>query len=116
VRLKGLFAVATLDGFGGFTRAELAAAGGLLDYLEEVGRGAMPLLSPPQRHVTGSVMTIDAATRDSLEIVRATDGSRAGSLLAAIDRTVTGAGARLLGEDLGAPSTDRALIDARLDL
>ncbi len=116
VRLKALFGVATLDGFGGFTRAELAAAGGLVDYLEEVGRGTMPLLSPPQRHVVDSVMAIDAATRDSLEIMRATGGGRAGSLIAAIDRTVTGAGARLLAEDLGAPSTDAARIDARLDL
>ncbi len=115
-RLKTLFEVATLDGLGAFGRAELAAAGGLIAYLEEAGRGRMPLLSPPRRRVTGSAMAIDAATRDSLEIVRAQGGARAGSLLAAVDRTVTGAGARLLADDIGAPLTDRAAIEARLDL
>lgn len=38
-RLKSLFGVATLDGFGDFGRAELAAAGGLLAYLETAGQG-----------------------------------------------------------------------------
>ena len=38
-------------------------------------------------------------------------GERRGSLLAAIDRTVTGAGSRLLAQRLASPSTDPALID-----
>ena len=42
-------------------------------------------------------------------------GSRDGSLLKAIDRTVTGAGARLLAERLMSPLTDPAAINARLD-
>ena len=61
-------------------------------------------------------MLIDAATRDSLELVRATGGSRAGSLLDAIDRTVTGAGARLLAADLSAPLMNVRAIEDRLDL
>jgi DNA mismatch repair protein MutS len=36
----------------------------------------------------------------------------AGSLIEAVDRCVTGAGARLLAEDLSAPLTDRAVIEA----
>jgi DNA mismatch repair protein MutS len=61
-------------------------------------------------------MMIDAATRESLEITLSQAGTRKGSLLDAIDRTVTGAGARLLGADLSAPLTDVAAIEERLDL
>ncbi|UAK26499.1 DNA mismatch repair protein MutS [Sphingomonas nostoxanthinifaciens] len=115
-RLKTLFQVATLDGWGEFGRAELAAAGGLLAYLDRAGQGSLPFLSPPVRRQASDHMMIDAATRESLEIVCSTGGSRKGSLLDAVDRTVTGAGARMLAGDLAAPLTDRATIDARLDL
>src|SRR3546814_15712391 len=61
-------------------------------------------------------MAIDRATRESLELTLTTSGQRKGSLLDAVDRTVTGAGARLLGQDIAAPLRDRAAIDGRLDL
>jgi DNA mismatch repair protein MutS len=115
-RLRDLFGVATLDGFGGFTRAELAAAGGLLAYLDQAGQGTLPFLRPPSRRGSADHMMIDAATRESLEIAQAAGGGRKGSLLDAIDRTVTGAGARLLSGDLAAPLIDRDTIEARLDL
>jgi DNA mismatch repair protein MutS len=115
-RLKERFGVATLDGFGSFDRAALAAAGGLLAYLTEVAREALPYLQPPIPRAADDHMMIDAATRESLELTIAADGSRAGSLLGSVDRTVTGAGARLLAADLGAPLLDRAPIEARLDL
>ncbi|MCG6120258.1 MAG: DNA mismatch repair protein MutS, partial [Blastomonas sp.] len=115
-RLKAHFGVATLDGFGSFSRAELAAAGGLMAYLEHVSRGNMPFLAPPRRHEVASHMAVDAATRESLEILTSQQGGRAGSLVHAIDRTVTGAGARLLASDLGAPLTDIAAIRERLGL
>lgn len=115
-RLKAHFGVATLDGFGSFSRAELAAAGGLLAYLEHVSRGQMPFLAPPRRHEVAQHMAVDAATRDSLEILSSQQGGRVGSLVHAIDRTVTGAGARLLASDLGAPLTDIAAIRDRLAL
>ena len=105
-RLKGRFAVATLDGFGQFDRAALAAAGGLLAYLDEVARESLPFLRPPVARSTGDHMMIDAATRESLELTVSASGTRAGSLLATVDRTVTGAGARLLAADLGAPRLD----------
>ena len=115
-RLKSLFGVATLDGFGGFAKAELAAAAGLLAYLDHAGKGTLPFLTPPVRRDTSDHMAIDAATRDSLELVRSSVGDRKGSLLECIDRTVTGAGARMLAGDLSAPLMDRAAIEARLDL
>jgi DNA mismatch repair protein MutS len=114
-RLKSLFGVATLDGFGGFGRAELAAAGGLVAYLDHAGKGSLPFLQPPLRRTSADHMMIDAATRESLELTQAQSGGRAGSLLDAIDRTVTGAGARLLAADLGAPLAERPAIEARLD-
>ena len=115
-RLKQLFGVATLDGFGQFSRAGLAAAGGLVAYLEHTARGSLPFLRPPHISRTEAAMAIDAATRESLELCVSAAGGRKDSLLDCIDRTVTGAGARLLAADLAAPLMDRAVIDARLDL
>jgi DNA mismatch repair protein MutS len=115
-RLTALFGVATLDGLGQFSRAGVSAAGGLAAYLEHVGKGALPFLQRPRSRSADEHMLIDAATRESLELTQAQGGGRAGSLLDCIDRTVTGAGARLLGSDLGAPLTDRVAIQARLDL
>src|SRR6185437_15444540 len=114
-RLAALYGVASLDGFGGFGRAELAAAGALVDYVEATQQGRLPLLAPPRQLAEGAVMEIDAATRRNLELVETLSGDRRGSLLACIDRTVTGAGARLLAGHLAAPLTDPAAIAGRLD-
>ena len=115
-RLKAVHGVATLDGFGSFTRAMLAAAGGLVGYLDHVGRGKLPLLLPPVARDGQAHLAMDEATRASLEILVSSQGTRRGSLIEAIDRCVTGAGARLLAEDLSAPLTNAAMIEARLAL
>jgi len=114
-RLESIYGVATLEAFGTFERAELAAAGALLAYVETTQTGRLPRLAPPRRRAEGAVMEIDAATRRNLELTRTLSGERRGSLLTALDRTVTGAGARLLASRLGAPLTDPAAIDRRLD-
>jgi DNA mismatch repair protein MutS len=113
--LKQRLGIATLDAFGEFTRAELAALGGLLTYIEITQVGRAPLLRPPRKESAGSLLIIDAATRASLELVRSNRGERGGSLLAAIDRTVTAAGARELASRLGSPLTDVETLNARLD-
>jgi DNA mismatch repair protein MutS len=113
--LKARLGVAALDAFGEFTRVELAAFSGLLTYVEITQVGRAPLLRPPRKETAGSLLIIDAATRANLELMRSNQGSRTGSLLAAIDRTVTAAGARELASRLGSPLTDPALINARLD-
>ncbi len=114
-RLLDAYKVASLDAFGSFTRPEIAAAGALFDYLDLTQVDRLPRLDPP-RHFTGAaVMEIDAATRRNLELTEALSGGRQGTLLAAIDRTVTGAGARLLFAWLSAPLTDSGRIAARLD-
>lgn len=115
-RLKAAHGVATLDGFGSFGRAMLAAAGGLVAYLDHVGRGALPLLLPPSVRAGEAHLAMDEATRASLEILSSSQGGRRGSLVDAIDRCVTGAGARQLAEDLSAPLTDAAAITERLEL
>ncbi|MGZ3172492.1 MAG: DNA mismatch repair protein MutS [Croceibacterium sp.] len=115
-RLKAVHGVATLDGFGQFGRTMLAAAGGLIAYLDHAGRGKLPLLLPPVAQDGAERLAMDAATRASLEVLEAQGGGRAGSLLAALDRCVTGAGARQLAEDLSAPLTDKAAIVERLAL
>ncbi len=115
-RLEAVYGVGTLDAFGGFGRAEIAAAGGLVDYIELTQKGRLPRISPPRRLARGAVMEIDAATRRNLELTRTLSGERRGSLISVIDRTVTGAGARLLSARLSAPLTDVAEIDRRLDM
>ncbi|MBN9024511.1 MAG: DNA mismatch repair protein MutS, partial [Rhizobiales bacterium] len=114
-RLAAYYGVGTLDGLGSFSRVELSAAAAALAYVEKTQISERPPLSRPVRESDGAVMLIDAATRANLELVRTLSGERRGSLLAAIDRTVTGAGSRLLAERLASPSTDPERIERRLD-
>ncbi|MGH6994739.1 MAG: DNA mismatch repair protein MutS, partial [Stellaceae bacterium] len=114
-RLEALYGVAALDAFGSFTRAAVAAAGALVDYVELTQQGKLPALPPPRQVAGGAFMAIDPATRRNLELSETLTGERKGSLLAALDRTATGAGARLLAGHLAAPLTDGAAIEARLD-
>src|SRR6266550_1828599 len=114
-RLAEYFAVATTQAFGAFSRLELTAAAACVTSLERTQRGEKPLLSPPARESGGATLLIDAATRANLELVRTSSGERRGSLLSAIDRTVTAAGSRLLAQRLAAPLTAPAAIGERLD-
>ncbi|EBA16999.1 DNA mismatch repair protein [Roseobacter sp. SK209-2-6] len=113
-RICALFGVGALDGFGSFSRAEISAMGALIDYLEITQKGKLPLLQPPVQEAEDRVMQIDASTRASLELTRSLSGSRAGSLLAVVDRTVTPGGARLLEQRLSSPSRNLDVINARL--
>jgi DNA mismatch repair protein MutS len=115
-RLEALYGVKALDAFGAFGRSELAAGGGLVDYVELTQKGRLPRLNPPTRHGERGFLEIDPATRRNLELDQTLDGNRRGSLLATIDRTLTGAGARRLAAHLAAPLTDPAQIEARLDM
>ncbi len=114
-RLAAMYGVETLDGFGRFGRAEIAAAGALAGYIELTQKGRVPPLQAPRRLAEDGVLEIDPATRRNLELTRTLSGERQGSLLAAIDQTITAAGARLLAAHLSAPLTDPAEIEGRLD-
>ena len=115
-RLKMIHEVKTLDAFGDFDRAMLAACGGLIAYLDHVGRGNLPLLLPPETRSSDALLAMDEATRASLEILTSQQGGRAGSLIATVDRCVTGAGARQLAEDLSAPLCDLDTISRRQNM
>jgi len=114
-RLAAFFGVATTASFGAFSRVELAAAAAAVTYIERTQLGKRPPLVPPVREAAGATLAIDQATRSNLELTRTLAGERRGSLLAAIDRTVTAAGSRLLAQRLAAPLTDPAEIAHRLD-
>jgi len=114
-RLRNILGVAALDAFGDFSRAELGALGALVGYIELTQVGRMPALKSPRRIDRSAAMIIDPATRANLELVRTMGGKRQGSLAHTIDRTLTGAGGRLLTSRLLAPSTDPDLIMSRLD-
>ena len=115
-RLCALYGVATLDAYGDFSRAELAAAGALVAYVEATQKGRLPRMVPPKRFAGGAFMEIDAATRRNLELTESLSGETGGSLLAVIDRSVTGAGARLLVSHLVQPLTSPHAINERLDM
>ena len=114
-RLAAYFALATTESFGALSRLELTAAAACISYIERTQLGSRPPLSPPVREAQGATLAIDQATRSNLELVRTLAGERRGSLLAAIDRTATAAGSRLLAQRLAAPLTDPAAISARHD-
>lgn len=114
--LQAYFAISDTKAFGDLSRAEYGAAGGLIAYLTHAGQGKMPFLKMPTRRTRAEHLAVDQATRDSLEITSAQRGGRVGSLLHEADRTVSGAGARLLAADLAAPLMDRSAIEARLAL
>jgi len=113
-RICELFETASLDAFGQFTRAELAAMGALVEYLEVTQKGNLPLLQAPRQVNSRGAMQIDSATRRNLELTRSLSGGRAGSLLSVIDKTVTAGGGRLLEQRLSSPSCDLGTVQSRL--
>src|SRR3982075_110483 len=114
-RLCDYFAVATMDGVSAMSRLEATAAAAAVTYIDRTQVGKRPPLSPPSREAAGTTMAIDPATRANLELTRTLSGERRGSLLDAIDCTVTAAGSRLLAQRLAAPLADSAAIARRLD-
>jgi DNA mismatch repair protein MutS len=114
-RLASFFGVATTSAFGRFSRVELTAAAAAVTYVDRTQLGRRPSLSPPAREAAGATLALDQATRSNLELMRALNGERRGSLLDAIDRTVTPAGSRTLVQRLAAPLTDPVEIANRLD-
>lgn len=114
-RLKDWFDVAALDGFGSFSRAEISALGGLLEYIVVTQAGRLPHLRPPRRELPSSILLIDPATRSNLELTRTLQGERSGSLLSVIDLAITAAGSRAIASRLSNPLCDPYAIASRLD-
>ena len=114
-RLCDLYRIGSLDAYGNFSRAEIAAMSAVTEYLHITQKGNLPLLRPPVQEGQSSAMQIDAATRRSLELTHAMNGGKQGSLLHCIDRTITAGGARLLERRLSSPSCTLSVIADRQD-
>ena len=114
-RLEETFEVETLDGLGDFTKAEISAAGAVIAYVEKTQIGERPAIMRPVRESSSHSMFIDAATRANLELVRTLSGEKQGSLFHAINQTLSGPGARLLGERMMNPLCNSAEIKKRQD-
>ena len=109
------YQVKTLEGFGNWSRSMYAAGGSLINYLTLTQLGKLPNLKPPRLMLADDRMRIDAATCQNLEILQNKTGEKKGSLFAAIDKTVTGPGARMLSQRLAAPLAQKHAIEGRLD-
>ncbi len=116
LHLQSIFKVSALDAFGSFSRAELSAAGCLVDYVENSQKGKIPLLLYPQKIEEGQFMEIDASTRRSLELIDSLSGDKTSSLFGVLDRTVTGPGGRLLASRITNPLRNVTGINERLDV
>ncbi len=112
--LCNAYRIETMDSFGDFTKEELIASGVLLEYIQNTQKGNLPRLEMPKQLKNNEILEIDAATRRSLELL-APNSSGSVSLLKVIDKTVTGAGGRMLAERLAAPLTNPEKINERLD-
>ena len=114
-RLKSTFKLEALDSLGELSRSDLSAAAALLNYVDLTQKGTLPRLEKPRQIARNEWMAIDPATRRNLELTHALSGGRKGSLLSAIDRTITAGGGRLLSERIATPLTDVSALNKRLD-
>ncbi|MEO7142414.1 MAG: DNA mismatch repair protein MutS, partial [Bryobacteraceae bacterium] len=116
--LRDHFHLLALDGCGLENKPlAVGAAGAILHYLQETQKSALDHLDRPSYYDRSEALLLDAVTVRNLELVEPlfAGESRQSTLLAAIDRTGTGMGGRLMRRRLLGPSLDAAEIDARLD-
>ena len=106
----------TLDGTGlaGHATATMAA-GALVHYLRDTQKVELVHVRRIAFRSRADHVLIDPTTFRHLEILEATEGGRAGSLLGEIDRTVTPMGGRLLRAWLQRPAHAFERIQDRLD-
>lgn len=114
-QLKNHLKLAALEQLGMLTASDFAACAVLLEYLHLTQRGAMPRLNAPKKILAQEFMAIDPATARNLELIQTLSGGRKGSLLSAIDETITAAGGRALARQLMQPLTDLSRIQRRHD-
>ncbi len=115
--LHRLLGVQTLSGFGidGYTPG-ISAAGAIVEYLRETQKTALDHIRQLHPFDRTDYMLLDGVTLRSLEIKRTLrTNQRPGSLLACIDTTCTGMGARLLDQWVAYPLKRYSGIVARQD-
>ena len=99
-----------------YSRAQLSAIYGILNYLSQTQISQKPFLRQPILIENNRILEIDPATRRSLEITRTLSGEKHGCLLNTIDKTKTAIGARLLASRIASPLAVKGQIEERLDL
>jgi DNA mismatch repair protein MutS len=110
------FGARTLEGYGlGGKVAAVSAAGACLRYARETQRDAAAHVTDLQFFETHDHLVLDAVTCRNLELFESQGANaRGASLLAVLDATATGMGARLLRSWMQRPSVRRGEIEARL--
>jgi DNA mismatch repair protein MutS len=109
--------VLNLQGFGlAHSHAALGPAGALVYYATENLCAKPENLRGLQEYRSARTLLLDPATLRNLEIFSSSRGERAGSLLHAVNRTSTAAGARLLERWLAAPTLELATVHRRQQL
>ncbi len=114
--LERHFGTATLRGFG-LERREPAvrAAAVALRYAQQTQQSELPHIRSLTLRRSGDALVLDAETLANLEIFRSLrEGSRRGTLISVLDRTVTAAGGRLFKNWLRRPERQRDAIEDRL--
>jgi DNA mismatch repair protein MutS len=114
--LLGQLQAQTLQGFGLDDHpAAVSAAGALVQYLRETQKADLAHVRDISFRTGADCLVIDPTTLRNLEVLEATDGNRAGSLLHEIDRTITPMGGRLIRAWLVRPLLALERIQDRLD-
>lgn len=111
--LSSLFNVNTFDALGNFNDEEIIAGYELVHYIQKTQAGKLPQLSRPQSQQYETILAIDPATRNSLDILQNSDGDQKFTLFSSVSYTVTAPGARMLANWLSAPLTQIKYIQTR---
>ncbi len=108
------FGTRDLNGFGcSDLPLAIAAAGALLQYVQETQRSALPHLRGLSVERSDEAITIDAATRRNLELEQSLSGQQQHTLAGILDRTATPMGSRMLRRWLNRPLRDISLVRER---
>ena len=110
------FKLAALEGFGvnGHTAA-VSAAGALLHYVQQTQQSELSHINRLSFFESADWLKMDDSTIRNLELVGGIDGNKQWTLLAVLDLTKTGMGARLLRKWMLRPSLNLEEIEQRLD-
>jgi DNA mismatch repair protein MutS len=114
-RIESFYGIHTADALGYLSASQIAAIGGVIEYLLITHKTNLPRLNFPKTITPENYLEINSATRKNLELTKTMSGSSKGSLLSEIDKTVTSGGGRMLYNWLSFPLTDKKLIDNRLE-
>lgn len=112
-RLLDAFRLKTLEALTLSTKGELSVCRALISYAQDTQKGKLPTLQYPRVLKTAAFVNMDVASRQNLELTETLRGERKGSLLEAIDRTVTSSGSRALAGWINAPLRDLEEIHRR---